>query len=445
VARLLRVGGAALLVLVGACKRSTESRERASTQTQTQRVSAPVIAVDVPVPTSNVSPQLRRALESACQTLAREPCDVRDEACQERLFSLARCVSGRDGARPPLRFVSRADAPRGEHRTQTRTALVPIAHGLHLLGLEPTVGDDASATMDVEKGVTSSQSGVSTSAYYAPRDRAVYFVADDAAGSSNESARLTLVHEYLHALQDRGGELLSAQRGRDHQTFDEELATWSAFEGEATLYEELVRGLIHDRAAPGWLIQRFAERTRGTDGAVARQRRPLEASFATFPYTYGAYWAVLEVTQPVTTYEILARRHDWPRSIHPCTDETPARRVAGDRHRVRDTLGAWLVQVYVRRLTGDAERARSAAQRWRGDRLSIDSRAPGTTPSVVWQTCWDSPETALEMRELIQAQLRKSTDKPVAVTHDALRVTATVHGSDLAEHAGDGVRTRSSN
>jgi hypothetical protein len=435
-----------MLVLVSACKSPTDSHERASAQTQTQtlRVSPPLFSVNVPVPASTASARLHRALESACQTLARERCDVHDETCQQRLFSLARCVSGRDGARPPLRFASRGDAPRGEHRTQTRTALVPIAHGLRLLGLEPTVVENASPSMDVEKGIASSQSGVSTNAYYAPRDRAVYFVADEAASTSDEPARLTLVHEYVHSLQDRDGELLSAQRGRDQQTFDQELATWSAFEGEATLYEELVRGVIHDRAEPSWLLQRFAEQTRGTDGAVARQRRPLEASFATFPYTYGAYWAVLEVTRPVTTYEILAQRHDWPRSIQPCADETAARLASGDRHRVRDTLGAWLVQVYVRRVTGDAERARSAAQRWRGDWLSIDSRAPGATPSVVWQTCWDSPETALEMRGLIEAQLRASTGKPVPVTYDALRVTATVNGLSLAERAGDSVRTRSS-
>jgi len=298
---------------------------------------------------------------------------------------------------------------------------------MRLLGLEATLDERTSQPDDN----ASSQSSLSTNAYYAPRDRAVYVVTDDAVSTSDESARLMLVHEYVHALQDRDGELLAVQRDRDEQTFDRELATWSAFEGEATLYEELVRGFIHDRAEPGFLLQRFAEQTRGTDGAIARQRRPLEASFATFPYTYGAYWALLETTPPMTTYEILARRHDWQRSIQPCADETPSHLAAGNRRRVHDSLGAWLVQIYVRRVTGNAERARSAAQHWRGDWLAIYSRAPSSTPnatpSIVWQTCWDTQETALRMRELIEAQLRERTGKAAQVTHDALRVTATVH------------------
>lgn len=442
-ARLLEVGWCAALLSASACERSTDPGVRAHAESRSQQVTPPVIAVDVPAPisASTASRQLRRALAPACQALARERCDVRDEACQERMFSLARCVSARDGARPPLRFVSRNVLQR-ERPARTRAAVAPIGEAARLLGLEATPGEGAPAPQPLESASVARQSS-STNAYYAPRDRAVYFVSDDATGSTDETAsatdetaRLTLVHEYVHALQDRDGELLAVQRDRDEQTFDRELAAWSAFEGEATLCEELVRGFIHHRVDQSWFLQGFAERTRGTDGAIARQRRPLEASFATFPYTYGAYWAALEATRPLSTYEILARRHDWPTSVRSCADETPAHLAVGYPRRARDSLGAWLVQVYVRRHTGDAERARAAAQRWRGDWLSVYSRTASSTPSVVWQTCWDSPATAVEMRSLIDAQLRKSTAETVLTTQDAHRVTATVRGADFRARPG---------
>jgi hypothetical protein len=435
---LRRLGGCALLLLLSTCKRPSEPAPQARREPGLQRENATVV-VSVPVPKAAAltPPRLRHAFELECKKLAKSACDVRDDSCQTRWFELARCMSGHDAVRPPLRFISQAvsRSKRREHRAQPSSSSAELERAARVLGLGEGLDDSASSADSSENGRRSERErGLGANAYYAPRERVVFFVADAATLYADEGVALTLMHEYVHALQDRNGELLAVRNARSPRTFDQELTAWSAFEGEATLYEEAVRAFIHDRDPRTWLLERFAARTSGSAGAIARQRRPLEASFATFPYTYGAYWATLEAEPPQSTYQILARRHDWPpAAAQRCEDESPPSLAPNYPRRARDTLGAWLVEAYVRRRSNDPERARAAARSWRGDWLSIYSRSPAADPSIVWQTCWDSAQTALKMRELILAQLRESSGGRALVTTAAHRVPATVRAEDLAE------------
>jgi hypothetical protein len=399
-----------LLALLSACQSSRDPEPPGEARPT-------VIALSV-TPARSVPPaRLRHGIERECKPLARTRCDVREASCQQSLFELARCVSGRDGARPPLRFVAKATPEHERVGLAHHAGRGELERVMYVLGLA-----EASNAADPRRpGV------MGAIAYYAPRERAVFFVHDDSTMHAGELAALSLVHEYVHALQDRDGALLAAQNGDQTRSFDQELALWSRFEGEATLYEELVLAFSHDREPETWLMQRFAARSDGSDGSIVRQRRPLEASFATFPYTYGAYWAALEAEPPTSTQQIMARRHDWtPAEAAPCGDEIPSSLEPEHHRRGVDTLGAWLVQTYVRRITNDPERARDAARRWRGDWVSFYSGDTSKPASFVWQSCWDSPDTAREMREIIAAQLRQSAGDRAAVTTDARRVTATV-------------------
>lgn len=404
-------GAGALLSLSSACRSSGESELPRDDRTTVSALSATPARAGPPV-------RLRPDVERECKPLASR-CDVRDESCQGHLFELTRCVSGRDGTRPPLRFVSREASrrERRERRAHASRERAELERALHALGLgvAPDAADEGEP------------SALDASASYTPSVRAVSFVHDESTAFADELAVLSVVHEYVHALQDRGGELLAIQNGSGTRSFDQELALWSSVEGEATLHEELVRGFFHDRDPGTWLVARLAARTDGSDGATARQRRPLEASFATFPYTYGAYWAALAAGPPSSTQQIMGKRHEWPPAdATPCDDTTPPSLAPDNPRRGRDTLGAWLVQTYVRRRTRDAELARHAARRWRGDWLTFYSRAP----SFVWQTCWDSRETALELRELIAAQLSASAGDRASVTSDGQRVTAIVNADE---------------
>jgi hypothetical protein len=410
---------AALLLSVCACN---GSHERAPPPQRR----APAIFVSA---TPTTAGQLRPSVDLTCRKLVAGSCDVREQRCQEQRFDLAQCLTGRDGERPPLRLISEAVAreKRREHRAQESPASAELERAVHALGL----GKLPEAAAPAHE---SNRSG--TNAFYSPRERSIFFVADDPPAYAAEQAALTLVHEYVHAIQDRTGELLRAQTAATTRSFEWELTQWSTFEGEATLYQEVVRAFLHERDPKTWIVERFTTATNGSDSSIIRQGRPLEASFSTFPYSYGAYWATFETSPPSSTQQLLAKRHGWPvRNARDCDDRSPARLGPQQPRRATDTLGAWLMQAYVRRRSGDAERARSAARRWRGDWLSLYLRAPGQAASFIWQTCWDSAATALEMRELIAEQLRESAGPRASVISDAERVTATIGSADPAELA----------
>jgi hypothetical protein len=408
----------AVLLSASACK-SDPSQSTAQRGREVSVLSVSAAQRAAPMPN-----RVRQLMSRACHELLKLECDVRENACQSQLFELAKCVSGQVGIRPTLRVISEKESKqlRLAHRGQGGHTRKALEHALSTLGLGKPDADEDESLHDRALG---------GSAYYAPRERQVYFVASEATLYSGELAVLGLVHEYVHSLQDRHGELLAALNGAHERTFDEDLTLWSAFEGEASLYEEVVRALVR-RQPPH--PERFALGAEGSDQAIVRQRRPLEASFATFPYTYGAHWATLEIARPESTQQLLARRHGWPAAdAQRCDDETPAELSPDYPRRRRDTLGAWLAQAYVRRQTSDPQRARSAARRWRGDWMALYSRTPVSAASFIWQTCWDSAATAVEMRELMAEQLRVSSADRALVTADGLRVTALVNAEDLAE------------
>jgi hypothetical protein len=385
------------------------------------------------VPTNDGAAGEHDAVLSVCRKRARVPCNLREAACQRDLFELVQCVRGTRGAdRPPLRFVSEAFSrrTREQHRAVRRATHARLERAAVALGL---ASDDGAPRAD----------GVGPNAYYAPLERVVYFVLNDAVPHESELAALVVGHEYVHALQDRDGALARVLGSSEKRTFDEELAVWSVLEGEATLVEEILRGFAHEREARRWVPERFRSRTAGSDEMIARQRRPLEASFATFPYTYGAHWATAEwlmgnapvadaTSLRLSTRDILARRHDWPITTDPpCPDTNPAALATGERRSGREALGGWLIRTYVYRRTRNAEGARAAALKSRGDWLVFYSRGREAGARFAWQTCWDSEGTALEMRSLIEAQLRETSAGRATVTTEGAHVVAQVDTGDL--------------
>jgi hypothetical protein len=400
-----------------ACQQPPEARDRAGQ-------AAATVSVSVPAPVAAGPPGKLEFVLAACSQHAQLPCDVRADACQKNLFELMQCLHGTTAAaRPPLRVISGAAAQQRTRENRAKRSLeqAPLEHAAKQLGLH----DDATDPL---------RPSVGANAFYAPEERVVFFVASDAIPYDGELASFVVGHEYIHALQDREGALARVLRSRRLRTFERELTLWSALEGEATLFEEVLRAIVHGRPARTWLPPRIARRTSGSDDAIVRQRRPLEAAFATFPYTYGAHFATTEwlahgapvVVNPtgleLSQRELLARRHGWPTT----EDRRCAEAEGPTAIEVREALGAWLIQIYVQRRTHDADRARAAAMRSRGDWLFIDSRARGGGYAFSWRTCWDSANTALEMRQLIEEQLRETSGGNATVIQDGAEVTASV-------------------
>jgi hypothetical protein len=361
-----------------------------------------------------------------CRLSPELPCDVREARCQADLFSALACLSRASGAaRPPVRFVSEAEA------RSPSTRLVPerLQWAAQRLGLG-----------DRDDPARQPSAGVGPNAYYAPHERVVFFVAREAIPPDGPLAAFVLGHEYVHAIQDTRHTLRDVLDSRDRRTFDEELALWGAVEGEATLHEEGLRALVYGRAPRRTLAARFAALTTDIDDAIARQRRPLEASFATFPYSYGAHWALattnaaappLRLAAPSSSRELMAERHGWPPlEGQGCADAGPAKLGPGWNRRAHDTLGAWIVQTYVRKRVRDPERARAAARDWRGDSLSVYDRPAErrkgrpAAGGLLWRTCWASAAVAAEMRGLIEDQLRDAPTGTSAVESRGSEVAA---------------------
>jgi hypothetical protein len=361
-----------------------------------------------------------RQIEGKCAMHIAAPCDVRALRCQQALFEFMQCLSGvREGVRPPVRFVSEEVMTRESeaHRQRSSVAQAALEHAATRLGLMVAAGERPLPTQ-----------GFGPSAYYAPRQREILVVERDAQPATVGIMFFVLAHEYVHALQDRGGRLAKILETREERTFDEELALWSILEGEAALFEELARRPRRKASESSSLPAHFARQTDASDDTIARQRRPLDASFLTFPYTYGAYWASSEwallsgpmapptFSIPASSYEVMARRHGFARKDASCPRNGSAADLLGPALLGNDTFGSWVIQSYARRRVRDRQQARRIAGAWRGDWLSVYSQPTGVTPSFVWRSCWSSPVQAAEMLVLIEAQLREGDMQSASVS-----------------------------
>lgn len=367
---------------------------------------------------------------AACVRAGRR-CDIADVSCQRELYAVVQCLYGTtEGTRPAVRFVSTAalaeEIRANERRLEQERAALEYAARRLGLSAEPTN--------------TPPDSTWSPNAYYAAGKNEILVVERDAIRTDGELAWLILGHEYVHALQNRKHELERALGTRHERSFDRELALFAGVEGEAALFEQVLRALHHGKQPERWALDRFEAETRSSDDAVLGQSRVLESSFGTFPYSYGAYGAArrwidapdarLDLgSVPASTYELLARRYDWAledtvraaRAWPACADGRPP--VLG-RVPVKESLGAWLIQAFVRKQTRDAEQARSVASALRGDSLAVYAAGGSDHFSFVWRTAWASPGAAHTMGDLVEARLRASEpgggDMAVRAEGDAL-------------------------
>jgi hypothetical protein len=353
------------------------------------------------------------------------PCEILDPACQERIFELAVCAYGQAGRRPELRFVS--EPTLAEERAAQRARSEPLDFALQGLDLaapreEPRAGGD----------------GPTFTAFYTPRAREIWAFSSEAVASDADAAGFLLLHEYIHALQDAGGGLAHALETRRARTFDADLALYSAVEGEATFYEEAVRAIYYGRRIGDWVPPRLALRTRASDEAIVRQRFPLVASFAMFPYTYGANWAARGLldrgvshwlraqADVLSTREVMADRHGWEsRPSTPCLEGDATRHDLG-RRTGTNSLGAWLMQAYVRKHTRDGELAQRAARDLRGDVLTTYAEHGGERRGFVWVTCFGSEESASALHDVLGSVFAAKTGTVFELVRRGRDVVASV-------------------
>ncbi len=200
-------------------------------------------------------------------------CDIRDLPCRERVFEAIRCVRGGTAEMPVTRVVSQAelaeilaiDEPEDPEARQTRRDWEWLLKRLGLLS-EGASYNEAFVDTGVENVM----------GLYERQSKEV-LVVDQGRPFDSSWPLMALIHEFVHALQDREqplGHLYAAA-----VTQDAYFATSAVIEGEADFYEWLVGGFIHDMT-----LEELAPRTI-FEGELRYYQR--EALFSPSPWVVG--------------------------------------------------------------------------------------------------------------------------------------------------------------
>ena len=353
------------------------------------------------------------AVFAGCEREFHGACDVLDGECQRRLFSTARCLRSQpDAPLPAVRVIT------AEQLLAEVMAMVLAESEMATEADEESALDDASVTRALEllglaqPGELSEAGAVqvfidTVPAYYSELDDLVTIVE----GSDGDAASktLTLLHEFVHALQARDRSLADLNVEAT-ATYDAYLAALSVAEGEATMLESFVEaaqsGLLRDpdyrRYYTSWLPSAeefFAEQS------------PLLVSPRYFPYSYGARY-VFDVlgaegrpgvrerfrAPPASVLPMLLNEAGLveiqPESLAELTEPAPP---PGFEPHAVDQFGPWVFGKFLERVLPEAAEL-SLASHWRGDRfLAWSSDAEGV--AAVWTIRLDTEAAARALFE----------------------------------------------
>ena len=346
------------------------------------------------------------------------PCDTRSAACQQRLLSLAGCVYGATEVPDvPVHVVSEA-----EFRDALEAGQAEVAQ-------EQTEEDVAatelleSALVDlrlVEVGALSDEASIdsiveSFVGVYQDPELGVILV-DRRTPQNTAEADSTLVHEFVHALQD-------AQYGLDdwsepyRTSTDQVLAIRSVIEGEATYYGLRVgyAMLGHPAHLTDWEGV-FENLRTDLDARALGDLSPYVAGAATFPYGYGgtlAYRAWLERGQgfeaelieapPLSTGNVL--RQLFPDDIEAAEEfELPEPTATGDYTLLdHEVLGAWLLRMLLVKFDLDDSDAQPLAGTWTADHLWLYRDAEDRR-AWLWQLQLTTDSAASFIADLLELE-----------------------------------------
>src|SRR5882724_7519959 len=219
-----------------------------------------------------------------CEAIDHTPCDVRATACQTRLFALAACLRGdhTDGPPPPVAVVSEADFT--AMVTAAVAASTPDPHLDRWDWAQSAVGLIAPGGLSAQVTVASTSSILGIYRY----NTKDVLVIDHGASFNEQAGSPVLVHEMVHALQDREVDL-HQYKSTFSRTRDMSLAADSIIEGEARMQETRYRASVLglDPSQVDWM-RRFDNTVAADQAFLLMQPSPLTASGGAFPYEWGA-------------------------------------------------------------------------------------------------------------------------------------------------------------
>jgi hypothetical protein len=220
-------------------------------------------------------------------------------------------------------------------------------------------------------------------------------------------ARITLAHEYTHALQDHAFGLSKLDINASGQD-DRDLARLSLVEGDAT--ESMLQwALAH--LTPQELLGVSQTPTPDMSGIPAWMVEQLEfpyttgAQFVMQRYVQGGWPAVNEVfARPPSSTEQVMHPEKYAAREQPLAVTAPALASAlgtGWKAAPADTLGEAFIGFWLKGLGVSATTAQGAAAGWGGDREAAAS-GPNGARAVAWRIRWDSANDAQQFAAAYQ-------------------------------------------
>jgi len=329
-----------------------------------------------------------------CESIDPARCDIRLPECQQRLLDMAACLRGENVLEPPaIQVLSEADYANDLARELTPQMqdpnLVQFEAGLNLLGL-------------IERGALSAQTRAEDFAKFAGGvyrdDTKDILIIDHGDSFDAEALSPLLVHEFVHALQDRDLDLSAFKE--QASSVDERWAYSAMIEGEANLHEArygaAMLGL--DPTKVDW-VAHFQNALAHDEQRLLAEPSPYLASYKYFPYQWGARYmhftwlaggmdAVLGrfSMPPTMTHSLLASTMGAVDSDFTPQDLTLAEPPPEWTQIAHLTLGAWGTFLAFEKRATTVDSARTMALGWRGDALAIyASRETPAHSAVLWR------------------------------------------------------------
>lgn len=390
-----------------------------------------VLAAVVGCSTSDDHPPLKKSSRGVGCAKGVSSCDIHDEACRQDVLDVVACMRGYDEPvrQPPTRFLriedllddSEPDPEQAQVEEDTRRALT-------LFGLvaPQEVDEQAALTAQVD----------SIAAIYSNSDGTVYVIENpggealsdaDVGGSVDQYLMSILAHEYVHYLQDREFDLTKYAKAISSR-LDPMLASVSAIEGEAMLYEGFYTYLVSGTAEPeSRVIDDLVGFVDFAEAQIREVASPALEARMLFPYTYGAYSAAMlhqaDATDDLATLRAAQSTLPYIERRWATVQETalvqPAAAIDLAAHGfaviAEDNLGSWLVNaLFGRQLEFTTAASLDVARQWRGDRLTVWRSTTGDEVVGQWSIAFD--EADAQVASWARALAR--TSSPASVQWD---------------------------
>jgi hypothetical protein len=341
---------------------------------------------------------VRRHPVPGCEQFDPAPCDILESGCQKNLFGIAACLRGNEPSDLPS--ISILTEPEFEaylraslDETEPSPNLEHTEKAFVMLGLvTPGAFSDEALIADLVQQI---------GGFYAWDDDSIVII-DHGEATDPQASSAVLVHELVHALQDREVDLRDYYE-QHAATRDSSWAADAVTEGEADFHEQhYLASMLGFDPADVDFDRLFANGASSGEERALELASPLAAGEFVFPYAFGARYVhhgwqasghagVLDLfaSPPPTTHQLMQSVSSvLVDDFTPSTFASPAAPAEQWTEIGADSIGAFGTFLTLGRLA-DLEAARRSALSWRGDRLTFYAGTPTAardprTTAVVW-------------------------------------------------------------